>query len=143
MGKRGPSIAIAVLIVTAIQAPGVVADCNSPPTAVDDATSTYHEPVLIDVLANDSDVDGQALAVTITGGTCLAVGTATVDFELVRFVPDTFLETECLLIYSVTDEGGLSDQGTITIAVDDPTIFTDDFESGNFSAWTDCETQCE
>ena len=128
---------IAALLTAATWPLTLGADCNSPPVAVDDAVSAFNEPVLIDVLANDSDVDGQALSVTVTGGTCLTAGTATVDFELVRFAPDGTLEADCTLAYTVTDEGGLAAQATVEVTATAPAglIFFDGFESGDTSAW--------
>ena len=55
---------------------------NDPPVAVDDtATTTAGTPVTINVLANDSDVDGNALAVTgVTQGTSGSVVSLTSSF---------------------------------------------------------------
>ncbi len=120
------------------------AACNSPPIAVDDSAATFNESLLIDVLANDSDVDGQALAVTLNGGSCLNVGTATVDFELVHFAPDNTLDADCTLDYTVTDEGGLSAQATVNVSAETPEglIYFDGFETGDTSAWSPCDSGC-
>ncbi len=115
------------------------AQCNTAPTAADDVAWTYDQPVLIDVLANDSDPDGQALTVTATGSTCL--GAVTVDFELLTFTPGEPVRQDCEIDYAVTDEEGLS--ASATVAVTFPVeIFADDFEAGDAAAWSACEPSC-
>lgn len=110
------------------------AQCNTAPTAVDDTAWTFDQPVLIDVLANDSDPEGQALTVTATGWTCL--GSVTVDFELLTFTPSEPVRQDCEIYYSVADEDGA--QSAATVAMTFPSeIFSDGFESGDTSAWSE------
>ena len=140
-GRRFPSrwwIAAALAAVWSSSLPAG-AQCNTAPAAVNDSTTALDQPVLIDVLANDSDPEGQALTVVATGWTC--PGTVTVDFELLTFTPSEPLRQDCEIAYAVTDEGGLG--ATATVAVTFPrSIFADDFESGDVSAWSECEPTC-
>ena len=110
----------------------LLAECNTAPTAVPDAAQTVDESLLVDVLSNDSDPEGQALTVSVVGTTC--PGSATVDFDLVTLTPAPRLTEDCVITYRVTDEGGLFDTGTVTVALID-SIFSDDFETGDTSGW--------
>ncbi len=56
---------------------------NAPPVAVNDILATPHVSVLIPVLANDSDPDGDAL--TIKGLTQPATGNAWIEGDQIRF----------------------------------------------------------
>ena len=113
------------------------AACNTAPTAVDDETSTYDQAILIDVLANDSDPDGQGLTVALLSESC--PGSVSVDFELLTLTPSAPLSSDCTISYSVTDEGGLSATAAVQVrAASAPAeIFSDDFESGGVSAWSE------
>ena len=69
-GKRGDSLKLAGT------SPDV-ADVNAPPEAVDDTTETDEETaVTLNLLANDSDPDGDALTVTSVDGHAAGVGFA-------------------------------------------------------------------
>jgi hypothetical protein len=97
-----------------------------------DTTSTFTEKILVDVLANDTDPEGQALLVSVTGTTC--PGTAAVELDLVAFTPQPRLSADCTITYQIEDDGGLSDTGTVTVELMSG-IFSDGFESGNTSRW--------
>ena len=63
-----------------------VTPVNDPPEALDDEAETLEdEPVLVDVLANDTDVDGDRLRVVAV--TVPAHGTTTVVSGRVRYAP--------------------------------------------------------
>jgi hypothetical protein len=135
--KKLPLAALVLALVTPPAVHG--AGCNSAPLALDDAVSAYRDAVVVDVLANDDEPDGEALDVTLTGGTCQ--GTRTVELGLVRYEPNPPLAADCTITYEVRDEAG--DVATATLRVTRQTgIFTDDFESGNASAWSSCEPSC-
>jgi len=50
------------------------AQCNSTPIASGDNAEAASAAILIDVLANDTEPDGEALSVTVTGSTCSGSG---------------------------------------------------------------------
>jgi hypothetical protein len=115
--------------------PSASAQCNNAPVAVDDTAVYVGGTVLVvDVLANDSD-DGEALAVGNLTTTCS--GTVSEDFGLVTLTVAGF-SGDCSIGYRVTDEGGLFDTATVSIA-DGTGIFEDGFETGDASRWN--ETQ--
>lgn len=89
---------------------------NRPPVAVDDtATAVNGFPVTINVLANDSDPDGDTLTVTaVTQGSNGSVtnnGDGTVTYDPVCFQGmDTFT-------YTIDDGNGGTDVGQVTVTV--------------------------
>lgn len=90
---------------------------NQPPVAVDDAATTReNKPVQIAVLGNDSDPDGDALAVaSITGashGTVIAKKNGTASYK-----PDHGFTGTDSFTYTVTDGQGNSDTATVTVTV--------------------------
>jgi hypothetical protein len=116
--------------------PTASAQCSSPPLAADDSAVYAGGTVLVaDVLGNDSELDGEALAVSNLSTTCL--GTLSEDFGLVTLTVAGF-SGDCSIGYRVTDEGGLFDTATVSIA-DGTGIFEDGFETGDASRWN--ETQ--
>ena len=89
---------------------------NDPPVAVDDSVGTNEtRPVTIDVLANDTDPETDAL--TITGSTDPSNGTADCSwtFECV-YVPNAGFVGEDTFTYTVSD-GEFSDTATVTVTV--------------------------
>ncbi|MBS0122685.1 Ig-like domain-containing protein [Thetidibacter halocola] len=94
-------------------------DDNAAPDAVDDtATTTVNTPVVIPVLANDSDPDGDPITVE----TAIATnGIATVNPDgTVTFTPDDGFTGEATIGYTITD-GDLSDSAIVTVTVGDDT----------------------
>lgn len=88
---------------------------NRPPTANADRALVYNASTLVDVLANDTDPDGDAL--TITGVTSPASGgEVVIDGNKVRFTPDaTFTSaTPITFDYTATD-GEFSSTSSVTI----------------------------
>lgn len=99
---------------------------NDPPVANDDARITLvNTPITIDVLANDSDPDDDALTVTHLNGVAVVlnapvdIGDAIVtylgdgDFEV---APDLDFEGSVSFTYTITD-GAASDTATVTVLV--------------------------
>jgi hypothetical protein len=81
---------------------------NDPPVAVDDAaTSPLGAPVLIAVLANDSDADGDALSIASVGAT-LYGGTLAVETAITYTPPANFRGTD-EFTYTVSDGHGGTD----------------------------------
>ena len=88
---------------------------NGPPIAVDDAATTaFATPVTIDVLANDSDPDGDAL--TIVGVTQPAGGTATIANNQVTYAPSRAFSGLDAFTYTISD--GHAHTATANVSVD-------------------------
>ena len=116
------------------------AQCNNAPIAQNDVTEASFRPILIDVLANDSDPDGEILTASVVSDTC--PGTVTVDFDLLRFDPQGSLASGCAITYEVRDERGATDRGTAQVNLLPGFIFGDSFESGSLSQWEGCVPSC-
>ena len=89
---------------------------NDAPVAADDAaTTTVGTAVTVDVLANDTDGDGDNLSVTSV--TMPAHGTATVNANFtVTYAPDTGWTGTDTFDY-VASDGTASDEATVTVTV--------------------------
>jgi len=137
------ALAAALLaLAVALPAARLGAACNTAPVAVNDTATTIDEPVLIDVLANDTDAEGEALSVSLGLKNC--AGTASVDDDgLVTFKPSGTINATCFISYTVSDESGGSASATITITGDASVIFRDTFETGDKSRWAaTCPPSC-
>ncbi len=112
----GASLALACLPAAAVQAEVV----NGPPVAVaDEATALAGADVRVDVLANDSDPDGDPLAlssVAVTSGD----GTAEIDGSGVVVHAGATFVGPLLVDYVVDDGRGGSATGTLTVTVTAP-----------------------
>ncbi|MDF0599078.1 Ig-like domain-containing protein, partial [Psychromarinibacter halotolerans] len=88
------------------------------PVALDDAATTARDvPVVIDVLANDSDADGDALSVTGIG-TPASNGTAVVNPDgTITYTPDAGFFGTDTFTYDVDDGTGATSQATVTVTV--------------------------
>ena len=133
-GGLALAIAAALLVPAAIDAA-----CNTAPTAVDDTAYAYDQSIVIDVLANDVDAEGQALGVAVTSETC--PGPVSVAFDLVSYTPSTPLAQDCQIHYRVTDDEGMSATAKVTVSMITE-IFTDGFETGDAAAWSACSPSC-
>ncbi|HEX7255988.1 MAG TPA: Calx-beta domain-containing protein [Gaiellaceae bacterium] len=93
-----------------------VTPVNDAPAARDDESVTVEDaPRTIDVLANDTDVDGDAL--TVTGSTDGARGTTTVlDDNRVRYTPSPGATGDDTFEYTVSD-GVDTDTGVVSIEI--------------------------
>jgi hypothetical protein len=98
-----------------------VNDVNRNPVAADDTASTELDtPVTVDVLANDSDADGDALSVASVGAPLN--GTAEVNADgTITYTPSTGFTGEDNFVYTIEDGFGGSAQATVTITVNDVT----------------------
>ncbi len=110
---------------------------NDPPIAQDDSVDTDEDTaVTVDVLANDSDVDGDDLSVSITSEP--SNGSASVETSnKITYTPDDDYNGSDSLEYTVDDGNGGTDTATLTIqiaAVNDAPVANDD------SATTDEDT---
>ena len=101
---------------------------NPAPTAVNDAVSTAEDTAIdsIDVLANDTDPDGDTLFIDPTFTPVAGNGTVTVNPDgTLRYVPNANFNGTDTIVYRVTDgQGGVS-TGIVTVSIDaenDPPI---------------------
>ncbi len=89
---------------------------QAPVAAADTATTDYRAPVTVDVLANDTDDNGDPLTVTlVTGdnhGTATIVGTGA--STKIRYVPDAGWSGVDTMTYTISD-GTTSVTGTLSI----------------------------
>ncbi|HQI84959.1 MAG TPA: tandem-95 repeat protein [Anaerolineae bacterium] len=94
---------------------------DDPPTAVNDAATTNEDtPVTINVLANDSDVEGQPLSLAAVGTPTL--GQVTIIGTMLRYTPTLNLFGTDTFTYTVSD-GGLQSTADVVVtvnSVDDP-----------------------
>ena len=89
---------------------------NRPPEAVDDQAETAEDtPVLIDVTANDTDPDGDALRVVAVMAP--AHGTVTVVAGGLRYVPAPDYNGPDRFTYRVADSDGETAAAAVTVAV--------------------------
>jgi len=105
---------------------------NRPPVGGADEASTNEDTAVdIAVLANDTDPDGDALAVT--GVTDPPRGSASVNLDgTVHYVPDANLAGDDSFMYTIDDGRGGTSSATVTVyvtAVNDPPVATDDTAS--------------
>ncbi len=86
---------------------------NTPPIAVNDTVTTDEDTTLVlDILANDSDPDGDALA--ISSVSTPSNGTVTVDNGTVTYVPNPDFAGSDSFSYSITD-GSATSESTIYV----------------------------
>lgn len=94
---------------------------NNPPIAVNDtATTNQNEAVTIpttDLLANDSDVDGDTLSISSVGNA--TNGTVALNGNNVIFTPDDDFNGAASFEYTVFD-GDLTDSATVAVTVNPP-----------------------
>ena len=92
---------------------------NEPPVAVDDAASTNkNTAVTIDVLANDSDPDGDPLTSGVV--TQPANGSATRNADnTITYTPNTGFVGDDSFTYEIFDPNGLSSTATVRVTVVD------------------------
>ena len=98
----------------------IAAPPNNDPTAVDDATTTNEDvAVIIDVLANDNDSDGDPL--TVASATQGVNGTVVVNADnTITYTPETGFTGTDYFSYDVSDGAGGSATALVTIMVDPP-----------------------
>ncbi|OQT64456.1 RTX toxin, partial [Vibrio parahaemolyticus] len=109
-----------------------VTPVNDSPVAVDDTVSTQEDTaVTIDVLPNDSDVDGDKLSIE-SASVPKEQGTVEVVNGKLVFTPAENFNGDVEITYTVTD-GQLTDEAKVTVTVnpvnDAPTIKVDAVES--------------
>ena len=118
----------------------VIEASRAPVARADAAETPYEVSALIDVLANDSDPDGDTLRVV--AATSPEHGTARAEAGGVRYSPSAGYEGTDRFRYAVADPGGLSATATVTVTVlpinHPPEAVDDDAETlEDLSAWID------
>lgn len=109
----GTATATTRLVVAVTEAPTTF---NNNPVAGDDAARTAEDtPVTIPVLANDSDVDDDKLAVTAFSDA--VGGRVTCGPQDCTFTPDPDFNGAATFTYTVTDGFGGSDTGAVRVTV--------------------------
>ena len=108
-----------------------VGSANDPPEAVDDTTSTDEDtPVPVNVLANDTDVDGDTLTVaSVTQG---SHGAVVNNGSNVSYTPSANFHGSDSFTYMISDGHGGTDTATVTVtvgSVNDPPVAVDDTTS--------------
>ena len=90
---------------------------NDAPIANDDTAGTdFNTEVIIDVLANDTDVDGDTL--TVLGTPTSANGSVVVNGDgTITFTPTDGFEGDATITYEVSDGNGGTDTGEVTVTV--------------------------
>ncbi|MFX1568654.1 MAG: NosD domain-containing protein [Promethearchaeota archaeon] len=102
---------------------------NTPPLAVDDTATTDEDTtVVIDVLGNDSDVDGDILYIDSVGFP--SHGSASINQDnTITYIPDANYYGQDSFTYTMADGKGGSDTATVSINVnsvnDDPVAVDD------------------
>ncbi|MEE8592959.1 MAG: Ig-like domain-containing protein, partial [Candidatus Bipolaricaulota bacterium] len=93
-----------------------VTDVNDPPTAMDDEVSTPERTsVIVDVVANDTDPDGDALQVVSV--TVPSRGSATITGNQVVYTPPFGFVGDATFSYTIRDSGGQTATGAVTVTV--------------------------
>ncbi len=103
-----------------------IPQANGPPVAVDDASTTAEDTaIVIRVLDNDSDVDGDSLSVievsTPSNGSVAITGAGTT----VTYTPNANFHGSDLFTYKVSDGKVVTDAATVTVivtSVNDPPV---------------------
>jgi hypothetical protein len=94
---------------------------NDAPIANNDSDSTVkNNPINIDVLANDTDPEGDIL--TIISTTQGSNGNVSTDGATVTYTPDTDFVGEDNFDYTIDDGYGVTSFATVTITVVEPSI---------------------
>ncbi|MFC2079240.1 Ig-like domain-containing protein, partial [Candidatus Bipolaricaulota bacterium] len=106
----------------------IVAPVNDPPEAQDDSASTDEDtPVDIDVLANDSDPDGDSL--NIQSITQPSNGVVTNNGSSISYAPDSDFNGVDTFTYTIADGNGGTSVALVTVTVaginDDPIALDD------------------
>ncbi len=118
-----------------------VGDCEDPgtgnnsiPDAMDDSfTTPCNEQITMDVLANDTDPDGDAL--TLCGYTQPSGGSVMQSGSSLVFMPNPGFSGSVTFTYNVCDAEGVSDTGIVSLAVEG---CNEGPNAGNDSATTSC-----
>ena len=97
-----------------------LSDNQAPVASGDTATTTAGEAVTVDVLANDSDTNGDALSIQSSGNP--GNGTISItETDALRYFPDANFSGTDEFTYTVSDGNGGTDNAMVTVEVADDT----------------------
>ncbi len=97
-----------------------VNDVNDNPIAGDDTTTTDQDSsLLVPVLANDTDIDGDTL--TVVSATASSAGNTAIENNQIRYTPDAGFVGDDSFSYTVEDGNGGSATATVNITVTEST----------------------
>ncbi len=106
-GNGGTATATVAVTVTAV---------NDPPLAVDDTLATSEDTAgSVNVVANDSDIDGGTLVVSAVGSA--VNGTVSFSGGSVTYTPNADFNGSDAFGYTVSDGNGGTDTGVVTVSV--------------------------
>jgi large repetitive protein len=106
-GRGGTSTTIVTMTVTPV---------NDAPVAVDDTATTDEDTsVVLLLLSNDTDVEGDPL--TISAATNGTFGTVTCGPTQCTYLPDPNRHGTDTFLYTLADPSGATDEGSVTITV--------------------------
>ncbi|WAT17997.1 tandem-95 repeat protein [Aurantiacibacter sp. MUD11] len=101
---------------------------NDAPVAVDDSVSANQDTVAVftiaSLLGNDSDVDGDQLALSLPGSTTAQGGTIALTGDTITYTPAPGFFGDDSFTYLVSDGNGGTDTATVTIDVARNTVIT-------------------
>lgn len=105
---------------------------NTPPTAIDDAAATILDtPLLLDVLGNDSDADGDVL--TVDSVSDPINGSATIDASgAILYTPDAGFTGSDVFTYNVSD-GRDTSVASVTVTVTEEEVVESNISADDFS----------
>ena len=102
---------------------------DAPVAAADTALAQEDNPKAIDVLANDTDVDGDTLTISAAGGAAHGTVSIAADNRSLTYAPNANYNGEDSFTYTVTDGNAVSAPATVTVTteeVNDPPHAADD-----------------
>lgn len=106
------------------------------PIAAPDVAEHFGLRVVVDVLANDIEPDGEALTVHLDLGNTDCEGQVSEDFGVIRLAPTSGGPETCTISYWITDELDNASQAVdVTVIPSHQVIFVDGFESGDTMNW--------
>jgi hypothetical protein len=114
---------------------------NNPPVANNDSATTLKDtPVIIDVLTNDSDLDGDPL--TIVNVTNPPNGSVVNNGNSVSYTPDPGWTGTDTFDYTISDGRGGSDTATVTVTILEGEEPPGDYCTINVYKWEDKNGDC-
>jgi len=91
-------------------------NCHKPVAVADSANTQEDTPVVIDVLANDSDADGNS-ELNITSVTTPANGSAVIEDNKIKYIPNSNFNGVDNFVYTLTDPLGAEVNATVAVTV--------------------------
>lgn len=126
-----------LVFIAGLAASLVAAPCNTAPTVSAQRVAIgAGELAIVDVLADASDPDGQALTLSLASHTCPPQVSATVDPTQTLTISAAGPAPDCVVRYRVSDGAGgvVTSHVAVSVSVSD-LIFSDGFELGSTAAW--------